>query len=571
LAGTGTATPRFGTAGGDATNSFVIGPGSKITLTFSVKINSANLGKYDNSAGASFADPQRTTGTTLLTPGGTDSGGATVPGTNYNGALPANTGEDVTITPNTSAPVSGVVYLDANANGTRENSEVGATLNGFFIKLVPKGASAATNAVPVSSTDGSYSFTGVSPGMYSLVLSSNATLSDITPTIPAGYSATEASGGVSNVVVGSVQIQNQNFGLYAGISLSGRVFEDSGIGGGIADDAVQNGAEPGIGGVSLQLKSGATVIANTTTGATGDYSFSIPASYSGQTLSIVETNAVGYGSSSGSAGNTGGTYSLSTDTLSWAFNAASGALTGVDFADIRQSNLQNDGAALGTRGGSVDYPHVFTAGTAGTVSFSLSQVANPPTGWTSALYLDANGNGKYDAGDTLITANSPAINVVAGQKLNLVVVNYVPQSAPDGSSDQITLAATFTPAANGANPAIPSQSLSRGDLTTVAPQNGLTLSKAVDKSTAKSGDLITYIITYANNGNAPISNLVINDGTPAFTTFSSANYGSPLSNNLTGCTITAPAVGSPGSLVWRFSGTLAPGNSGTVTFVVKLQ
>ena len=219
----------------------------------------------------------------------------------------------------------------------------------------------------------------------------------------------------------------------------------------------------------------------------------------------------------------------------------------------------------------MDYPHVFSAGTAGTVSFSLSQVANPPSGWTAALYLDTNGNGKYDAGEPLISSTSPAISVVAGQKLDLVIVNYVPQSAPDGSSDQITLSAIFIPAVGGTNPAIPSQSLTRGDLTTVAPQNGLALRKAVDKSTAKSGDLITYTITYSNTGNSPISNLVINDGTPAFTTFSSASYASPLSNNLTGCTITSPAVGSPGSLAWTFAGTLAPGNSGTVTFIVKLQ
>lgn len=571
LAGTGTATPRFGTAGGDVTNSFVVGPGSVITLTFSVKLGSAALGKYDNSASTSFANSLRTTGTTLLTPGGKDSNGASVPGTNYNGALTANTGEDVTITSSGTTSVSGAVYLDANANGTKENSEIGATLNGFFIKLVPKGASAATSAVAVSSTDGTYSFTGVSPGTYSLVLDDNATLTDIAPTVPAGYSATEAAGGVSNVSVGSVQIQNQNFGLYAGLSLSGRVFEDSGVGSGVADDAIQNGAEPGLSGITLQLKSGATLVATTTTSATGDYSFSLPASYGGQTLSVVETNLAGYVSSGGSAGNTGGTYSRTTDTLSWTFNASSGALSGANFADIRQSVLARDGAALGTRGGSVDYPHVFSAGTAGTVSFSLSQVANPPSGWTSALYLDANGNGKYDAGDTLISSTSPALSVVAGQKLNLLVVNYVPQSAPDGSSDQITLSATFALSTGGANPALPSQLLSRQDLTTVAPQNGLTLSKAVDKSTAKSGDSITYTITYTNTGNAPISNLTINDGTPAFTTFSSAGYASPLSNNLTGCTITSPAVGSPGSLAWKFTGTLAPGNSGTVTFVVKLQ
>jgi len=321
------------------------------------------------------------------------------------------------------ASVSGLVYLDANGNGTRENAETGASLTGYFIKLVPQGATSATRVVAVAA-DGTYSFSGVAAGRYSLVLDNNATLSDIMPTVPAGYTATESAGGINSLAIGNTSLANQNFGLYAGFSISGRVFEDSGVGSGVANDAVQNGTEPGLSGVSVQLRSGATIIATTNTSALGDYSFSIPASYSGQTLSVVETNANGFVSSGGVVGNTGGTYSRTTDTLSWTFNTATGALTGANFADVRLAALSNDGAALGTRGGSVNYPHVFTAGTSGTVSFATSQVANPPSGWTTALYLDVNGNGKFDAGDSAITATSPAISVVAGQKLNLVVVNY---------------------------------------------------------------------------------------------------------------------------------------------------
>jgi uncharacterized repeat protein (TIGR01451 family) len=97
------------------------------------------------------------------------------------------------------------------------------------------------------------------------------------------------------------------------------------------------------------------------------------------------------------------------------------------------------------------------------------------------------------------------------------------------------------------------------------------LEKAVDKATALPGANLTYTLTYTNDSSGAISNLVINDSTPAYTTFVSAACGSPLPASLTACSFTAPSVGQSGNLQWTFTGTLNPSQSGTVSFVVKIQ
>lgn len=67
-----------------------------------------------------------------MTPGGTYTGGGTVAGTNYNGALAANTAEDVTI----QGSVSGVAYLDTNRNATFDSTESGTHISGLYVKAV---------------------------------------------------------------------------------------------------------------------------------------------------------------------------------------------------------------------------------------------------------------------------------------------------------------------------------------------------------------------------------------------------------------------------------------------------
>jgi len=109
------------------------------------------------------------------------------------------------------------------------------------------------------------------------------------------------------------------------------------------------------------------------------------------------------------------------------------------------------------------------------------------------------------------------------------------------------------------------------DLTTVGLPSGLVLAKSVDKTSALPGAVLVYTVSYRNDGAAPITQLVIGDATPSYTTFvpASASCGA-LPPQLGSCT-PAPPPGPTGSVTWTFSGALDPGARGTVTYSVTID
>ena len=163
----------------------------------------------------------------------------------------------------------------------------------------------------------------------------------------------------------------------------------------------------------------------------------------------------------------------------------------------------------------------------------------------------------------------PGIALTAGQVVCLVARHVSPAGAPAGASEQATLSASF--AYTGAAPAL-SQAVALVDLTTVlAAGGGLVLSKTVDLATARPGDTLTYTITYTNAASTPLSSIVIQDATPAYTVFTSASCGS-LAPGLSACGVsTQPAVNGTGAVIWTLSGSIAPGASGSVTYRVRVQ
>ncbi len=461
--------------------------------------------------------------------------------------------------------VSGIVYLDANHNSLLDATEVGTGLT-LYAKRVPAAGGPAQEAVAITPSSGAFTFAAVANGTYSVVLDNNSTLSDISPTLPAAYVGTEAPAFTRGFTMNGIVLSGVNLGLYLGAKVSGTVFADTGTGGGTANNGTQDGGETGISGVTVYARTGTdTLLDRDVTDALGDYTLFVPDSSA--SVKIVQTNLANHVSTGGSAGNTGGSYARDTDTVSYTFASGQGR-TGVDFGDVPQNTFVPDGMQTGLPGAMVLYRHLFNAGTAGQVTFTTTHTAVPSlTGWTSALYRDENCNGALDGSETLI---SGAIGVTAGEQLCLLASEFIPANATVNAQDQLVLTAAFT--YTGASPAL-SGSQSRTDVTMVgtASAAGLLLTKTADLATARPGQTIVYTIAYTNRSKDNLSNVTLQDFTPAYTRYVSAACGTTPSG-ITGCTVTTqPSVGAKGALKWTLTGVLKPGLSGTVTYSVTVD
>jgi len=292
-------------------------------------------------------------------------------------------------------------------------------------------------------------------------------------------------------------------------------------------------------------------------------------------VKVVETNPTGYISTGGSAGTSGGTYDRPTDTITFT-NTAGSSYSGITFADVPEGRFLTDNSQFSLPGTTVFHSHTFTAGSAGSVAFSSTAVASPSvTGWSEVFYLDSNCNGSLDSGDTQITA---PIILNASDQLCILVKEFVPSNAPLNASNRVTVTAAFT--YTGAPAPVLSRTYTRTDITQVgAPSGaGLTLTKAVDQATALPGNNLTYTITYANNSSGPLSNIVIHDSVPAYTSYVDAccvnpsvvclgTAAAPFPASISACSASV----SGEAITWTTSGMLAPGASGQVKFRVTVQ
>jgi uncharacterized repeat protein (TIGR01451 family) len=549
----------------------VIGTNS-ITLAASLAAGSASaLAYYTSSILCSNSGPGAASfgGTNTVLPSGA--------GTSF--ALTPQTGDSITctltFTPLTQV-LSGTVYGDTNHDATVDASETGTGIFGLYVKIAAYSGGVcqnpATSAAMVTAATGGYSFPAVTAGSYCLTVTNNSTLSNTTAYLPAGWIGTEAVSGVRQVTTSASPSPPQNFGLYNGSEVSLLVFGDTGANGGTANDGVQNGGEPGINNVTVTASIGAAAVASAITGSSGTAVLWLPVSLSG-TVTLTPTAPAGDLATGGSAGTTMGTYARP----SVRFTVGTGnTYTGVSFGLVPPNARAPLGAQTAQAGTAVFYPHAFMAGSAGQVTFSAAALPSPAVaGWTQVLYLDSTCSGQFAGSDVAI---SGAIAAVANQQICILVEEFVPSGAPPNAQNKVTVSAGF---AYSGSAAPPTTVIAVTDTTTVVTAGATQFIKRVQNVTlsgaygtmnsALPGNTLQYQLAVTNEGSAPLSSVVVNDATPAFTTFVSAACPATLPTGLTGCSVSIkPAAGAQGALQWTFTGVLAPGAQSLVSYQVMV-
>jgi hypothetical protein len=169
---------------------------------------------------------------------------------------------------------SGVKFEDLNGNGIRDPGEPG--LEGWTINLM-SGSIIIANTT--TGPDGAYSFTNINitpgsitPGSYTVEEVVQQGWNQSYPAVPGTQTVT--------LVSSEAGPDNIDFGNWRPTGFSGTVFEDKN------GDGIRDPGDPGLVGWTVNLMSGSTIVANTTTGPGGAYSFTniAPGSYTVQEI-----------------------------------------------------------------------------------------------------------------------------------------------------------------------------------------------------------------------------------------------------------------------------------------------
>lgn len=251
-------------------------------------------------------------------------------------------------------------------------------------------------------------------------------------------------------------------------------------------------------------------------------------------------------------------------------------------------SLQNDRTGQVAPGGTVVYKHTLTnngniaeGATAGSLPFTLTndQAAN---GWVTTLYVDSNNDGIADAGE-LVTGSDLAVktgSIARGASVNLLIKVQAPTNATAGTPSAVVL--TIKPTVVGGQSVA---DLVNTDLTTVTSGQvrlvkeqslancltGVAGTYTQNAVYAKPGECVKYRITATNEGNADVTNVVISDATPAYTTLKVIASASPVATNATLSTSTAALTdGSTGTIAAEKT-PLVPNTSAVLEFVIKVN
>ena len=520
-------------------------------------------------------------------------------------------------------PVSGTLYHDLQPNGFRDAGEAGvspAEVHGasLYVKLFAdtdgnceNGFQAPALQVVEVDDQGNYRFAGVPEGRYCLVLSADndPARTDAYAPGPDGWLYTSPPGGVRPVEVGDGASVGNDFGLFHGARVQGTVFRDTGDGDGVANDAVQNGSEPGIPRVEVEATDG-THTRRATTDAEGRYTLYIPADWGTVTVSHPLRPASGY--------NDG---SRAVRAASWAEASASdapaaraelgnaadlaGTASTLNFGVVFPSVFRPDQNGTTTTPGTLVYAHTYRPGSQGRVN--LARIGGR---YTYQVRVDANCDGDFDDPGELwqgvSSAEHPGFDVGDAWPRNpdgsfaacaLEVRVLVPDGEPEGAVDLAEIEAALSWANNTG--VVDRRTVV--DTTQVRILGALRLEKrgrrvddpAYDREPASfpsdyavsvegaPGNVLEYCIGYQNVGTDAVTSVVISDPVPFFSIALSDAYGvgraiywrdaARVEHYLTAASGDDAGEIDAGVVRVRAESSLPPGKGGLVCYRVRIR
>ena len=490
----------------------------------------------------------------------------------------------------TTSRIGDLIWIDEDADGVKDAQEQG--VGGVTVQLiwdvngngvVDPGETDIRNTV-TTSADGSYIFDQLTPGDYVVrVTDAAGVLGGALPTNDTDNDR-PISLGLNQV------IDTADFGYSAFFVIRGFVFDDDGSGGGIAHNALRESTESGFSSVLVSVtdpSNADALIASTLTIADGAYALFIPNSFSGSDIDITVITPGGFVSISENVSTTLATNPDTRDDVI-RFTPTAGALyENVNFGDVLQFILKPSNARNVSPGQSAFYPHVFIAGSVGDVRFSTSSVETPAdVGWNHTLHNDLDCSGDLSVTELAVSpiAPSDAFSVVADDEICLIVRVLSPSSAPVNASYLVNLAADFEYL--NESPDGFTRQFAVSDLTTVVAA-GLLLDKKVENisqggaqvlsNSAVPGDELRYTIRFTNVEADNVSDIVVRDTVPAFTSLTSpVACPAILPLSLISCVVVVPdtannIAGYEGPVEWQLEGELNPGGEGELTYSVTVE
>jgi uncharacterized membrane protein len=320
------------------------------------------------------------------------SSGANVSGVNF--------GDFQAVSTVTSASISGTVFKDTSGSGVFTSCEAGLAGATVFLDTNNTGVFAAGDTTATTDANGNYSFTNLAAGTYHVV-----------EVLPTGFLQTTSSSTAITLIAGQI-VSAVNFGDFKMVSISGSVLQDT------TSNGICHKYEAGLAGVTVFLdtnNTGVFAVGDTTatTDANGNYSF---ANLGPGTYHVAEVLPTGF---------------TQTTTSPAAIVTSSGTnVSGVNFGDSQAVSTSASASISGTVFKDTSGSGVLTSCEAGLAG--------------ATVFLDANNNGVFAAGDKTATTdangNYSFTNLAAG---TYHVVEVLPTGflQTTSSSTAITLTA----------------------------------------------------------------------------------------------------------------------------------